>query len=75
MTILDRYIVRQLLSVFLFGLLTFLLIFVVINMMERLDDFIAESSFWFAMRPTTKRAPRSMATGVISLMISGVNAR
>ena len=40
MTILDRYIVRQLLSVFLFGLLTFLLIFVVINMMERLDDFI-----------------------------------
>jgi lipopolysaccharide export system permease protein len=40
MTILDRYIVRQFLSVFLFGLLTFLLIFVVINMMERLDDFI-----------------------------------
>lgn len=40
MTILDRYIVRQLLSVFIFGLLTFLLIFVVINMMERLDDFI-----------------------------------
>lgn len=40
MTIFDRYIVRQLLSVFLFGLLTFLLIFVVINMMERLDDFI-----------------------------------
>jgi lipopolysaccharide export system permease protein len=40
MMILDRYIVRQLLLVFLFGLLTFLLIFVVINMMERLDDFI-----------------------------------
>jgi lipopolysaccharide export system permease protein len=40
MTILDRYIVRQLLAVFFFGLLTFLLIFVVINMMERLDDFI-----------------------------------
>jgi lipopolysaccharide export system permease protein len=40
MTILDRYVVRQLLTVFLFGLLTFLMIFVVINMMERLDDFI-----------------------------------
>jgi lipopolysaccharide export system permease protein len=40
MTILDRYVVRQLLVVFFFGLLTFLLIFVVINMMERLDDFI-----------------------------------
>jgi len=40
MTILDRYVVRQLIMVFLFGLLTFLLIFVVINMMERLDDFI-----------------------------------
>ena len=40
MTILDRYIVRQFLVSFLFGLLTFVLIFVVIDMMEKLDDFI-----------------------------------
>lgn len=40
MTILDRYIIRQLLVSFLFGLLAFLLIFLVIDLMEKLDDFI-----------------------------------
>ena len=40
MKILDRYIVRQFLATFLFGLLTFLLIFIVIDMMEKLDDFM-----------------------------------
>ncbi len=40
MTILDRYIVRQFLATVFFGLLTFILIFVVIDMMEHLDDFI-----------------------------------
>ena len=44
MTILDRYIVRQFLAVFLFGLVTFLLIFIVIDMMEKLDDFIDASA-------------------------------
>lgn len=39
-TILDRYIIRQFLSTVIFGLVTFLLIFVVIDMMEHLDDFI-----------------------------------
>ncbi|HTY36695.1 MAG TPA: LPS export ABC transporter permease LptG [Bacteroidota bacterium] len=40
MTILDRYIVRQFVMTVIFGLITFLLIFVVIDMMEHLDDFI-----------------------------------
>ncbi len=40
MTILDRYIVRQFLLSFFFGLLAFLVIFLVIDMMEKLDDFI-----------------------------------
>jgi len=40
MTILDRYIVKQFLTSFFFGLLAFLLIFLVIDMMEKLDDFI-----------------------------------
>lgn len=40
MKILDRYIIRQFLATFLFGLLTFLLIFLVIDMMEKLDDFM-----------------------------------
>jgi len=38
--ILDRYIVRQFVVSFVFGLVAFLLIFVVIDMMEKLDDFI-----------------------------------
>lgn len=40
MRILDRYIIRQFLATFLFGILTFLLIFLVIDMMEKLDDFM-----------------------------------
>jgi lipopolysaccharide export system permease protein len=40
MRLLDRYIVRQFLATSLFGLVTFLLIFLVIDMMEKLDDFI-----------------------------------
>ena len=40
MTILDRYIIRQFLITFLFGLCAFLLIFLVIDLMEKLDDFI-----------------------------------
>ena len=40
MKILDRYIIRQFLIVFLFGLLAFIFIFIIIDMMEKLDDFI-----------------------------------
>ena len=38
--ILDRYIIRQFLIVFFFGLLAFIFIFIIIDMMEKLDDFI-----------------------------------
>lgn len=38
--ILDRYIIRQFLIVFLFGLLAFVCIFIIIDIMEKLDDFI-----------------------------------
>jgi lipopolysaccharide export system permease protein len=38
--ILDRYIIRQFILVFLFGLLAFVCIFIIIDMMEKLDDFI-----------------------------------
>ncbi len=40
MTILDRYIVRQFIISFLFGLIAFLLIFVLVDAMEHVDDFI-----------------------------------
>lgn len=43
MRILDRYIIRQFLTSFGFGLVAFLLIFLIIDMMEKLDDFIDAS--------------------------------
>ena len=43
MKILDRYLTRQFLQTIFFGLIAFTLIFVVIDMMENLDDFIDQS--------------------------------
>jgi lipopolysaccharide export system permease protein len=43
MKILDRYLVKQFLLTIIFGLLAFTLIFVVIDMMENLDDFIDQN--------------------------------
>jgi lipopolysaccharide export system permease protein len=40
MTLLDRYIIRQFFLTFVFGLIAFLLIFLVVDLMEKLDDFI-----------------------------------
>jgi lipopolysaccharide export system permease protein len=43
MKIIDRYLIKQFLLTLLFGLLAFTLIFVVIDMMENLDDFIDQN--------------------------------
>ncbi len=40
MKIFDRYIIKQFLQTVLFGLAAFMAIFVVVDMMEKLDDFI-----------------------------------
>jgi lipopolysaccharide export system permease protein len=40
MKIIDRYIIRQFVISFFFGLLAFIFIFIIIDMMEKLDDFI-----------------------------------
>lgn len=40
MKILDRYLIKQFLQTFLFGLLAFVLIFMIIDIMEKLDNFI-----------------------------------
>ena len=39
----DKYIVKQFIQTIVFGLLAFLLIFVIIDMMENLDDFIDQN--------------------------------
>ena len=43
MKILDKYLIKQFLLTIIFGLLAFTLIFVVIDMMENLDDFIDQN--------------------------------
>lgn len=43
MKILDRYLIKQFLQTLFFGLLAFTLIFVVIDMMENLDDFLDQN--------------------------------
>ncbi|MCF8260878.1 MAG: LptF/LptG family permease [Melioribacteraceae bacterium] len=43
MKILDRYLIKQFLQTILFGLLAFLVIFVIIDLMENLDDFIDQN--------------------------------
>ena len=43
MKILDKYLIKQFLLTIFFGLLAFTLIFVVIDMMENLDDFIDQN--------------------------------
>jgi lipopolysaccharide export system permease protein len=40
MTILDRYVIKQFALTFLFALFAFLLIFLVVDLMEKLDDFV-----------------------------------
>ncbi len=40
MKIIDRYIIRQFIVSFFFSLLAFIIIFIIVDMMEKLDDFI-----------------------------------
>jgi len=47
--ILDRYLIKQFVQTILFGILAFTLIFVVIDMMENLDDFIDQEVEFFVI--------------------------
>jgi len=46
MKLFDRYIIRQFLSTALFSLLAVLVVFMVIDAMEKLDDFIDKQAAW-----------------------------
>lgn len=46
MNLLDRYIIRQFLNTALFSLLAVLVVFIVIDAMEKLDDFIDRQAGW-----------------------------
>jgi lipopolysaccharide export system permease protein len=49
MKILDRYLIKQFIQTILFGLLAFTLIFIVVDMMENLDDFIDQDVAWMVV--------------------------
>jgi lipopolysaccharide export system permease protein len=78
MKILDRYIIRQFLVSLLFGLIAFILIFVIANMMENLDDFIDTNAptkiiieYYIAYIPEIIKFMLPMAVLLAALFITG----
>lgn len=78
MKIIDKYLVKQFLSTLLFALIAFVLIFVVLDMMENLDDFIDENvkynivlQYYFVFIPEIIRLIFPVAILLASLFTSG----
>lgn len=78
MKILDRYLIKQFIQIFLFGLLAFTLLFVVIDMMENLDDFIDQEvnikivvHYYFVFIPEIIRLMMPVAVLLSSLFTIG----
>ena len=78
MTILDRYISRQFIVSFFFGLIAFLFIFLVIDMMEKLDDFIDAHvptstivEYYIAFSPEIIQLMTPVAVLLASLFVTG----
>jgi lipopolysaccharide export system permease protein len=46
MSLLDRYIIRQFLTTMLFALVAVLIVFIVIDVMEKLDNFVDKQAAW-----------------------------
>jgi lipopolysaccharide export system permease protein len=78
MKILDRYIIRQFLISFLFGLLAFTFIFIIIDMMEKLDDFIDANApthvvieYYIASVPEIVKLMTPVAVLLAALFVTG----
>lgn len=78
MKIIDRYLIKQFLQSILFGLLAFTLIFVVIDLMENLDDFIDMNvpngiilQYYFVFMPEIVRLMMPVAVLFASLFTVG----
>jgi lipopolysaccharide export system permease protein len=76
--ILDRYLIKQFLQTILFGLLAFTLIFVVIDAMENLDDFIDQSvptikilQYYFVFAPEIIRLMTPVSVLFAALFTAG----
>ncbi len=78
MKILDRYYVKQFLLTVFFGIIAFTLIFVVIDMMENLDDFIDQKAgidivlhYYFVFSPEIIKLITPIAVLFSALFIAG----
>ncbi len=78
MKILDRYLVKQFLQTILFGLLAFTLLFVVIDLMENLGDFIDQNvplllifQYYIVFIPEMIRLMTPVAVLLASLFTAG----
>ncbi len=78
MKILDRYLIKQFLQILFFAFIAFILIFVIIDMMENLDDFIDESvagqliiQYYFVFIPEIVRIITPIAVLLASLFTAG----
>lgn len=78
MKILDKYLIRQYIQTILFGLLAFTLIFVVIDMMENLDDFLDQNvptslilQYYLVFTPEMVRLMTPISVLLASLFTAG----
>ena len=81
MKILDKYLIKQYLQTVIFGLLAFTIIFVVIDAMENLDDFIDHSvkasmilHYYFVFSPEIIRLMTPVAVLFAALFTAGKSA-
>lgn len=81
MKIIDKYLIKQFLSTIFFGLLAFTLIFVVIDMMENLDDFIDQDvpadvvfHYYFVFMPEIIKLITPVAVLFAALFTAGKSA-
>lgn len=78
MRIIDKYLVKQFVQTILFGLLAFTLFFVIIDLMENLDDFIDQNvpseiilKYYFVFIPEIIRLITPVAVLLASLFTAG----
>lgn len=78
MKILDRYLLKQFLQTLFFGLLAFTLMFIIIDMMENLDDFIDQNvpnnliiEYYLVFAPEMIRLMTPIAVLLSSLFTAG----
>ncbi|PJA95626.1 MAG: LPS export ABC transporter permease LptG [Ignavibacteriales bacterium CG_4_9_14_3_um_filter_34_10] len=76
--LIDKYVIKQFVQTIIFGLITFTLIFVIIDMMENLDDFIDENvrsgiilQYYIVFIPEILRLMLPVSVLLASLFVTG----